>query len=103
MPSYDCHKHHLHWLGAHYLDKASWEISASSFKDFLSEVEKSAKTHELCIIILINPSSYNFLEKIIFDFQIAIDRAHPVQIASRSDYCISTHIMWKSPKKPKND
>ena len=27
----------------------------------------------------INPSLHNFLESIIFDFQITIDRVHPVQ------------------------
>ena len=35
----------------------------------------------------------NFSENIISDFQIAIDRVHPVQISSRSDNCITTHIM----------
>ena len=47
---------------------------------------KSAKTHKLCIIVLINPSPYNFVEKIIFDLQLTIDRVHSVQIASCSDY-----------------
>ena len=51
--------------------------------------------------MLINHSWYNFLEKIIFDFQITIDTAHPVQISSRSDNCVTTDIMWKSPKMPK--
>ena len=43
MPNYACHKHHLHWLGADYLKKASYEISASSVKDFLSKGGKSEK------------------------------------------------------------
>ena len=41
----------------------------------------------------LDPSQYNFLEKNIFDLQITIDRVHPIQILSRSDYCITTHIM----------
>ena len=49
--------------------------------------------------MLINPSLYNFLEIIIFDFQIARDRVHPVQISSRSDHCITTDIIWKTPHK----
>ena len=36
---------------------------------------------------------YDFLEKVIFDLQITIDRVHPVQIPSRSDHCITTDIM----------
>ena len=43
--------------------------------------------------MLINVSSYNFLEQIIFDLQITIDRVHPVQIASHSHNCITTDIM----------
>ena len=43
MPNNACKKHHLHLLGAHYLNKASCEISASSLKDFLSKGGKSAK------------------------------------------------------------
>ena len=39
-----CHKHHHHWVGAHYLTKASCEISVSSLIDFLSKGRKSAKT-----------------------------------------------------------
>ena len=49
--------------------------------------------------MLINHSRYNFLENIIFDFQVTIERAHPIQISSRSDNCITTDIMWKSQKK----
>ena len=41
--------------------------------------------------MLINP--YDSLEKIIFDFQMTIDRVHPVRISSRSDNCITTDIM----------
>ena len=48
--------------------------------------------------MLINPSLYNFLEKNIFDFQITIDRVHPVQISSCSDHCIPTDIMCKHTK-----
>ena len=43
--------------------------------------------------MLIDPYLYNFLENIIFGFQITIDRVHPAQILSSSDYCISTDIM----------
>ena len=57
------------------------------------KVEKEQKTHFLCIIMLINPSLHDFLENIIFDFQITIDTVHPVQISSRSDNCITTDIM----------
>ena len=53
--------------------------------------------------MLINPSSYDFLEKITCDLQIPTDRVHPVQISSRSDNCISTDIISKSPKMQKND
>ena len=56
MTNYACQKHHLHLFAAHYLNKASCEISASSLKDFLNKGRKSAKTHKLCIIMLINPS-----------------------------------------------
>ena len=44
MPNYACHKHHLHWVCAYYLTKASCGISAASLKDFLSKGGKSAKT-----------------------------------------------------------
>ena len=43
MPNYACHKHNLHWVGAHYLTKAACEISALSPKDFLSKGGKGAK------------------------------------------------------------
>ena len=55
MPNYAYHKH-LYWLGPHYFTKASCEISASSFKDFWAKVEKVQKTHELSIIMLIDPN-----------------------------------------------
>ena len=48
--------------------------------------------------MLINPSYYNFIEKIIFDLQITIDRVHPVQIFTCSDYYITTNKMQKTPK-----
>ena len=48
--------------------------------------------------MLINPSLHNSLENTIFGFQITINRVHPVQILSRSDYCITTDIMWKNTK-----
>ena len=92
MPNYSCHKHHLHWFDPHYLTKASCKIAASSFKDFLGKSRKSKETHKLCIIMLINPFLH-VLENIIFDFQITIDKVHPVQISSRSDNCITTDIM----------
>ena len=44
---------------------------------------------------------HTFAQKIIFDLQITIDRVHPVQISSRSDYCITTDIMWKHKKNAK--
>ena len=43
--------------------------------------------------MLINPSLHNFLEKIIFDFQLMIKIVHPVQISSHLDNCIITDIM----------
>ena len=52
--------------------------------------------------MLINPSLHNFLENIIFDFQITIDRVHPIQISSRSYYCITTHITEKTQNVKKN-
>ena len=62
-------------------------------KIFRAKVEKVQKTHKLCIIMLINPSLHNFLEKIIFDFQTTIDRVYPAQSSSLSDKCIATDIM----------
>ena len=62
-------------------------------KIFRAKVEKVQKTHYLCMIMLINPSFHNFLENVIFDFQITIDTVHPVQISSRSDNCITTDIV----------
>ena len=102
MPNYACHKHHLHWLGAQYLIKASCEISATSLTDFLRKGRKSS-THILYIILLINLPLYNLLEKIIFDLRISIDMVHHGQISSHSDYCITSNIIWKTPKMPKND
>ena len=49
--------------------------------------------------MLINPSLHNLLENIIFDFQITIDKVHPVQISSRSDYCITSDINNKNAEK----
>ena len=43
MTNYACHMHHLQWVDAHYIIKASCEIAASSLKDFLSKGRKSAK------------------------------------------------------------
>ena len=43
MTNYACHKDHLHCFAAHYLTKASCEMSASSLKDFLNKGRKSAK------------------------------------------------------------
>ena len=78
--------------------KASFEISASSLKDFLTNVEKVQKMHKLSIIM--HPSWNSFLENI-FDLQVTIDRVHPVGILSLSDYCITTDIMWQTPKTQK--
>ena len=103
MTNYATHIHHLQWFDAHYLTVALCKIAASTLKDFLSKGKKSAKKHKLCIIMLINPSLYDFLEKNIFDLQIAIDRIHPVQILSCLDYCIPTDMMWKTTRKRKND
>ena len=62
MTNYARHKHHLHWIAAHYLTKGSCEISALSLTDLLNKGRKTAKkTHKLCIIMLINPSLHNFL------------------------------------------
>ena len=47
--------------------------------------------------MLINPS---LNEEIIFDFQRTIDIVHPNRISSRSDYCITTHIIGKTQKMP---
>ena len=93
MPDYSCHKHHLQWFDGHYLTKASCEIAASSLEDLWAKVEKVQKGIKLCTIMLINPSQHNFLEKIIFDVQITLDRVHAVRILSLLDYCITTHIM----------
>ena len=90
IPSYASYKYHLHWFGVHNLKKASCEVSAFSLIDFLNKGRKSAKN---ALIMLIDLFLHNFLEKIIFDFQITIDRVHPVQISSRSDNCITTDIM----------
>ena len=43
IPNHACYKHHLHRLGAYYLNKASCEVSVSSLKDFLSKGRKRAK------------------------------------------------------------
>ena len=75
--NYECYQHHLHWLPGHHLTKALCEISAQSLKDFLCESGKSET--ELCLNMLINPSLHNFLENNIFDFQITVDRVHPVK------------------------
>ena len=40
MPNYASYKHHLHWLGAYYLNKASCEVSASSLKEFCAKADK---------------------------------------------------------------
>ena len=45
MTNYAWHKHHIHRFAAHYLTKAYCEISASSLRDFLNKVRKSAKIH----------------------------------------------------------
>ena len=47
-----------------------------------------------------HPSWNSFLENI-FDLQVTIDRVHPVGILSLSDYCITTDIMWQTPKTQK--
>ena len=76
MPTYVCYKHHLHCLGAHYLHKASCEISASSLKEiFWVKVEEVQNPHRLCIIILINPSSYSPLGKSYWSSNITIDKS----------------------------
>ena len=79
------------------LPKIHVKFQPNSLKSFRVKVEKVQKTHKLCIIMLIHPPWYNFSEKILFDLQINIDWVHPVQISSRSYYCISTDIMWKTP------
>ena len=42
--------------------------------------------------MLINPSLYYVLEKLIFDPQITLDRVHPIQILSCSDYSIANNM-----------
>ena len=39
------------------------------------------------------PSLHNFLENIIFDFQITIDKVQLNQISSPSDNCFTTDMM----------
>ena len=97
MPTHACQKHNLHWLGAHYLAKASCEISASSLKDLFG---LSTKTHKLCIIMLINPSQFIFLEKIFLIFKKLCIEYIPSKF--RPDYCITTDMMWKKQKCRKN-
>ena len=63
MTTYACQKGHLHWFTAYYLIKVSCEISVLSLKDFLNTGKKVKKMHKLCIIMLTNPSEYNFLRK----------------------------------------
>ena len=75
------------------LIKLHVKFKSLPLKIFRVKVEKEQKKHYLCIIMLINPSLHNFLENIIFDFQITIDTVHPVQISSRSDNCITIDIM----------
>ena len=103
MPKYACYKHRLHWFAAPFLIEDSCKISASLLKDILRKGRKIEKEHKLCISMLINPSWYISFEKIIVDLQITIDRVHPVQILSCSHYCITTHILWKTPKMPKKN
>ena len=83
------------------LTKLHVKLKPNPLRDFLSKGGKSAKTHQLCIIMLLNPFLHNSIGNIIFDFHITIDTVHPVQISSRSDNCITTDMMWKSPKMPK--
>ena len=75
------------------LIKLHVKLKPLPLQNFRSKVGTVQKTHELCIIMLINPSLHDFLENIIFDFQITIDTVHPVQISSPSDNCITTEIM----------
>ena len=49
------------------LTKLHVKLQPLYIKDVLSEGKKRAKTQKLCIIMLINPSQYNLLEKNIFD------------------------------------
>ena len=65
-----------------------------SLKIFPAKVEKVQETHKLCLIILINPSSY--LEKIIFDLQISLPRVHPVQSSSQITKLLLTCITQKN-------
>ena len=102
MTNYACNRHYLLWLGG-YIIKASFEITVWFLEEFWAKIEKRQKTHKICLIVLINPSWYSFLEKIILDIQVCIPREHPFQISSRSDYCIAADIMWKIPKMTKND
>ena len=67
MPNYAYYKQCLHWFAAPFLIKDSCKISASLLTDFLRKGRKIEKMHKLCMIMLINPSCYHFLEKITFD------------------------------------
>ena len=49
------------------LPKLHVKLQPHPLKIFWANVEKVQKTHKLCIIMLINPSYYIFLEKNIFD------------------------------------
>ena len=99
MSNYACNKHHLQWIGGPYLIKVFRNIS---LRYILSEGRKLRKTHRICILILINPSWYYFIGKIIFDLQISIDSVHHLQISNCLDYCLTTELCENTSKMPKN-
>ena len=68
------------------LNKAPCEAQSPSPEDFWAKV-KNCTEH---------------LRKNYFIFQRTTDRAHPVQISSRSDSCIITNTMRKPPEMPKD-
>ena len=79
-------------LRSHHLTKAFERNFSQIPQIFLSKAGKVQKRIN-CLIMLINASQYDFLEKIIFGLQISIPRVLPVHISSRSDYCITNDIM----------
>ena len=51
-PSYACHRHHLHWLGAHHLKKASCKISVRSLIDFWAKAGKVQRHIHFCTLMV---------------------------------------------------
>ena len=60
------------------LKKLYVEFQPLPLKIFGVKWKTCKKMNKSCIIMLINPSSYNLLEQIVFDCQITLDRVPPV-------------------------